>query len=206
MSKGFVVFDLEATCVNYKAENFVSEIIEIGAVKLDKDLNIIEQRAWFVKPILSNKLSDFCIKLTGIENEMVFNKKVKTFKDVIEEFEEWVDNDLMISWGGYDKRQLLLDSKLHKKESTDWIVHHLNLKNAFHEEVVLKDFERSGQRVPNKFKKPLGLARALNYLSLELVGNHHRALDDAINTVRVLIESKNKLLTVIQEKQKTTSL
>ena len=61
----YVLFDLETTGLSpYK-----DEIIEIGAVKVDKDGKITETFTTLVKP--SKPVSEFVENLTGISNEML---------------------------------------------------------------------------------------------------------------------------------------
>ena len=62
---GYVVFDLETTGLS----PFKDEIIEIGAVKVDKDGKIIETFTTLVKP--TQPVSEFIQNLTGISNEML---------------------------------------------------------------------------------------------------------------------------------------
>ena len=62
---GYVVFDLETTGLS----PFKDEIIEIGAVRVDKDGKIIETFTTLVKP--SKPVSEFIQNLTGITNEML---------------------------------------------------------------------------------------------------------------------------------------
>lgn len=50
----YVIFDLEwNNAYDYKEKKGVNEIIEIGAVRLDKDLNISDTFTQLVKPKLS---------------------------------------------------------------------------------------------------------------------------------------------------------
>lgn len=60
----YIIFDLEATCWAQKGP--ISEIIEIGAVKIGPDLNTISEFSSFVKPMRNPILSDFCKELTSI--------------------------------------------------------------------------------------------------------------------------------------------
>ncbi len=61
----YVVFDLETTGLS----PFKDEIIEIGAVKVDKDGQIADTFTTLVKPI--RPVSEFIRNLTGISNEML---------------------------------------------------------------------------------------------------------------------------------------
>ena len=61
----YVVFDLETTGLS----PFKDEIIEIGAVKVNKEGQIVETFTTLVKP--SQPVSEFIQNLTGISNEML---------------------------------------------------------------------------------------------------------------------------------------
>lgn len=62
---GYVVFDLETTGLSpYK-----DEIIEIGAVRVNKEGQIVDTFSTLVKP--SQPVSDFIQNLTGISNDML---------------------------------------------------------------------------------------------------------------------------------------
>ena len=80
MNNDFVVFDLETTGLD--PEN--SEIIEIGAVKVEKG-EITQRFSSFVKPSCS--IPERIIELTGITDDMVAN--APRVEDVIYDFYEW---------------------------------------------------------------------------------------------------------------------
>jgi 3'-5' exoribonuclease 1 len=61
----YIIFDLEATCWEGwdKSRN---ETIEIGAVKISDEREIISEFSSFIKPLKHFILSDFCKSLTSI--------------------------------------------------------------------------------------------------------------------------------------------
>ena len=53
----FIIFDLEwNNAYNYKLKRGMNEIIEIGAVKLDENLDVVDTFKQLIKPQLSRKL------------------------------------------------------------------------------------------------------------------------------------------------------
>jgi len=62
----YIILDLEATCWEEKSDK-ANEIIEIGAVKLDENLEVVDTFSQYVRPVISPELSDFCKTLTSIE-------------------------------------------------------------------------------------------------------------------------------------------
>jgi len=171
----YIVFDLEATC-GPKYENIRNEIIEIGAVKLSKDLDVIDTFSEFVKPILNPTLTKFCIDLTTISQDDV--DKADKFPIVLEKFKYWIgDEYLLLSWGAYDKKQFISDCDLHKKP-IEWVLKHVNLKGLYANKNNIQQ---------------MGMVRALNREGILPEGIHHRGIDDAINISKIFIKNYDKL-------------
>ncbi len=168
----FIVYDLEATCWKGAPPNDVQEVIEIGAVKLNGFGEELGSFNRFIRPKVNPHLSAFCRELTGIAQLQV--DRAEEFESVIDRFFEWgeiyEDDYLLISWGKEDKRLLRDDCLLHGLD-TDWLRPHLNLKNAYQS---LK-----------RLRKPTGLQKTLTIEGFEFDGSPHRAIDDAINTVKI---------------------
>lgn len=174
-----VIVDLEATCCenNEFARNKM-EIIEIGAVILDESGVQVGTFQSFVQPVYNPTLTDFCKNLTGI-NQLDVNG-AKKFSDVMNDFYLWVENEtdmnfILESWGDFDKN--ILNREMYEKLPERQLRRclrltalHTNLKEKFAHD--------------NKCK-PMGVGRALSKLGLTFIGNHHRALDDALNIKRI---------------------
>ena len=96
----FIVYDLEATCWRSRKPRKV-EIIEIGAVKLNEKLEIVDDFCQFVRPKLHPEISPFCTKLTSIVQDDI--EDAPLFDEAIELFEDWVGFDdtrsMLMSWG-----------------------------------------------------------------------------------------------------------
>jgi 3'-5' exoribonuclease 1 len=167
----FIVFDLEATCWEDRLGR-PSEIIEIGAIKLNDYAEAKGTFDAFVKPIIHPFLSPFCIKLTSISQVEV--NKAERFPQVVEEFQDWIEifdePYLLCSWGNFDKTQLIKDCELHGLE-TDWLEAHINLKEQY--------------RQIRGMNKGCGLKRAVLQEGFEFEGTHHRGIDDAFNLAKV---------------------
>lgn len=170
----YIIFDLEASCWLGRPPHGINEVIEIGAVKVN-DYNEVESIfSKFIKPTVNPILSDFCTRLTSITQTDV--DRSKTFPFITQEFMDWIGIDedfVLISWGKYDKQQLIQDCELHKME-TEWLEHHFNLKPAYR---ALKDL-----------KDEPGLKKAVKLEGFEFTGIHHRAISDAENTAKIFIK------------------
>lgn len=64
------------------------EIIEIGAVRLDAALTIMDEFDAFVRPVVEPKLSEFCTALTTIKQADVVGADM--FPAVFARFLEWI--------------------------------------------------------------------------------------------------------------------
>ena len=171
----YIIFDLEATCWLGRPPKGLNEIIEIGAIKVNDYGEVVSRFSKFVKPSINPILSDFCKKLTSISQEDV--DKSKTFPFIIQEFMDWIEVEdesyCLISWGKYDRHQLIQDCELHRLES-DWLDYHFNIKPAYRELKNLKD-------------EP-GLKKAVKLEGFEFTGVHHRAISDAENLKKIFVK------------------
>lgn len=168
----YIVLDLEATCWREQRPNQHNEIIEIGAVRLDDQGQVVSEFAQFVKPLKHPLLSDFCTELTSITQAQV--EAAPYFSDVLPEFFAWAgigtERYLLCSWGFYDRKQLAQDCALHGLDAA-WTQPHISLKHQYAQ--------------IRRLKRPIGMARALAMEGLHLDGTHHRGIDDARNITKI---------------------
>ncbi len=167
----YIIFDLEATCWRLRKPPR-QEIIEIGAVKVDPQGNRVGEFNAFIKPSLNPQLSDFCKKLTSIEQADI--DRADDFQEVIWSFEDWLfhtdDRFTLLSWGDYDKQQLVMDAELHAI-NIPWVQNHICLK-AEHAKLL-------------RLREPVGVKTALELSGLSFEGTSHRGIVDAQNTARI---------------------
>jgi len=168
-----LVVDVESTCwEGQPSPGETSEIIQIGACFLDTETTLVTgSTSILVKPKVS-KVSDFCLKLTGITQEMLDTKGISygeavgiLVKALNSKKKTWA------SYGDYDKYMFEKmsggDRKLYP-----FGARHINVKNLF----ALKC----------KLDKEIGMMGALGKLGLKLEGRHHDAKDDVINIAKIL--------------------
>ena len=170
-----LIVDLEATC---SQDNTISrsdmEIIEIGACVVSlADYAIIEDYQLYIKPVVTPALTDFCTKLTGIEQATV--DAAEPYGTAIDSYKQWLAGHTNIaawaSWGNYDKGQFEQDCRRHNAGDPHAGLPHLNLKNLF--------AKATGQ-------KRMGLGRAIKYVDATFEGRAHSGRDDAVNMARLL--------------------
>jgi len=173
LTMNYIIFDLEATCW-VERENRQNETIEIGAVKVNDQKQIVSTYEQFIKPIRFPILSDFCKELTTITQDDVDNASY--YYDAIEDFKSWIgvnDQDyILCSWGYYDRKQLESDSKVHNIED-HWVSRHISLK---HQYLKFK-----------KIKRAVSMKKALKLENIPLDGTHHRGIDDAKNIAKIFL-------------------
>ena len=185
--KTLVIFDLEATCWEDRASN-ISEIIEVGAVRIERNTgSLIDTFDIFVKPRINPILSDYCKNLTSIRQEDVdlgydFVPAMYQFNGYLDKY----DDDYIMSWGYYDKNQILMESIQKGADISALEVKlkskHLNAKNQF---------------AHIYGTKPGGIMKTLNRLKLKFEGTHHRGIDDCENVARIYRQIKDKFFDTI---------
>ncbi len=167
----YVIVDLDATCWDDSRSRDQMETIEIGAVRLDGDLAVLDEFASFVRPVVEPALSEFCKELTAISQHDVDG--ADTFPAVFARFRSWIGDGTyrLCSWGFYDAKQFRQDCDRHGVE----------FPNAFQDDHVNIKKEYSAW----KGVRPCAMAKALRQLDLPLEGTHHRGIDDARNIARI---------------------
>lgn len=202
----FIIFDLEATC-GWPNEHRQSEIIEIGAVKVNEKLEIVDEFQAFVKPVINPELTDFCTTLTSITQADV--DSARTFGDVITDFKIWCgltnlkeEPYWLCSWGFYDKRQLKQDCE-HWGEDTSWLKNHVSIKHQ-HGNMLSKDMfpkyialgfseAKARQHCKGLKQRGVGMTTALEMLGIPQEGTHHRGIDDARNIAKIFVRIFDRL-------------
>ena len=185
-----LVIDLEGTCWDSLPPNgpngkpMESEIIEIGICELSRQnrqnsWEIVGSESILVRPRFST-VSSFCTELTTLTQEKLENEGIDFFS-ACKRLEDIYNSRKSgwASWGDYDR---LMFERQCRRASPDfrgqnWVRYpfsdtHWNMK-AFYS--LLRKLDRE-----------VGMAEALKLEGLKLLGTHHRGVDDAINTARIL--------------------
>ncbi len=115
-------------------------------------------------------MSSFCTQLTSIYQTDV--ETAEEFPETFKAFMDWIgaESSVLVSWGAYDLKQIKQDCQFHGIENPEIFQQHFNLKKAFSEVRNIR---------------PCGMKRALNILGIELLGTHHRGIDDARNIAKI---------------------
>ncbi|TDF99744.1 3'-5' exonuclease [Paenibacillus piri] len=155
----YIVIDLEFNGRKHY-DIYPMEIIEIGAVKLDADFNQIDTFQSYVNP--NFELNRFALKFCGIEKETLY--KSPSFNEVIRRFIAFCGNDYkLFAWGGSDFFNLFVDCRVNRIDNS-WLGRLIDLTQYFEG----------------------GLQQALETHGLTPIGQHHSALDDALNAAQLM--------------------
>ncbi len=167
----FIFLDLECTCWREDQNSERMEIIEIGAVRLDDRFEPVDDFNAFVRPVVEPILSEFCTRLTSIEQADVDAAGI--FPAVFDDFRRWAGEEPFrwFSWGAFDYQQIGRDLRRHGLAWPGELAHYGNLKGIFARWAGLA--------------QPIGMRRALRRLELPFNGRHHRAIDDARQTAAI---------------------
>ncbi|KAL4236305.1 ERI1 exoribonuclease 3 [Mactra antiquata] len=175
----FLVLDFEATCRENEHIN-PQEIIEFPVLKINA--KTLETEAIFhqyVQPRVHKELTPFCVKLTGIIQEMVDGQP--HLEEVLENFNKWMlDNKLLepdinilfVTCGDWDLMRMLPQQASYfniriPKYFNSW----LNIKKAY-------------ASVTSSY--PKGMMPMLAGLNLKHIGRHHSGIDDCKNIGNIL--------------------
>ncbi len=147
-----------------------NEIIQIGAAKVDTDLNVQDTFEAVIKPVYYTKLHKDVADLTLLKNEDLLQGR--PFAEVMRDFRAWCGEDpIFISWGSADG-MVLRENCLKFGVDTDW------LPPEYDAQLMFDDMEmQEGRSWPLNYglyhfrEKPNGL---------------HNALADVYSTILIL--------------------
>lgn len=172
--KHYVVLDFEMCEVSKglrnRSYNRAHEIIQLGAVLLNEEYDIIGEFNRFVKPQYG-KLDSFIRRLTGITWEDIINAPM--LEQVINDFTEWIPEGEveLVAWSDNDKNQLYGEIALKgiiNKRIDDLRYCWIDSQKIYSE------------RINNM--RCFSLEEALIACDIKAIGRAHDGLSDAYNT------------------------
>lgn len=172
-----VILDLEwNTAFCKELGKYVNEIVEFGAVKLDKRLNVIDTFSTFVKPTVANCIHPCVQKILNIDFSELLSAK-GTFPYVLDEFAEFLGDDTLLTWSNTDLHTLIDNCELHFLDAN------LPFMKSFCD--LQKYCEYSlGVSSQNRMLGLSSCAQVLGFVEGE--NQSHRALDDAYLSLKCL--------------------
>lgn len=172
----YVVFDLEWNQCPYgkhrEVKSLPFEIIEIGAVKLNTEREIVDQFHRVIRPAVYPTLHYRTKEIVHMDKATL--QSGMPFKEAVREFLTWCGPDsLFCTWGTIDLVELQRNMKYYRC---------LNLlKGPLHYYDVQKLFAISYETM----KSRRSLEYGIDYLHLEKDLDFHRALSDAMYTAQI---------------------
>lgn len=154
-----------------------NEIIEIGVVKLDKNLKMIDSFNTYVKPLIYNVLNPKVKELTGINEEDL--EEGIPFIDAMDLLGAFMDDDsILCSWAKDDSIELIRNCDYHNYSNVTWLKEYIDLQEYCSN--ILAE------------KNRLSLKNALKRFNIKFVEDKlHNALNDASYTAEVMRRSFN---------------
>lgn len=172
-----IMIDVEMNKIDRQQRNHMklsSELIEIGAVKMNERFEAIDQYQSYVMPEFG-RMDLRIIELTGITDEKL--KGAPGFIDVMDDFACWIGDTqtTFYSWSMCDIRQFQVEAafkgytgKIISRMESHWV-----------------DFQEEYSRMLG-IEKKIKLKQAVSAADYEFAGAPHTALADAVNTAEIL--------------------
>lgn len=181
--KDLIVVDIE--CTGSDSDKY--SICEIGAAKVDRDtLTILDTFTSLVRP-LDDQREPKAMEVHKIPEEVL--TEAPELNQVLDSFENWVGNEVVVegkpkmirsyrlaAWGTY------FDITFLKKQ-----YHKINRPYPFcHDCICLKSIAIFKMCEKGFGGGKWGVTSCLHKVGLKFIGKKHSALDDVINTIRLL--------------------
>ncbi|MDF2985077.1 MAG: polymerase [Eubacterium sp.] len=184
----YIVFDLE---LNQdfsslqpvgKSARAPFEIIQIGAVKLDSELNIIETFNRYIKPIFYSRVNPFITELTGITTGQLQSEE--QFPEIYSTFSEFVSrtDSIFCVWGVSDIKELFRNVENHHLSSKFLPTRYINIQPYVS---LYFNFD------PGNL---LRLQHAVEALNIPIKHQFHNAFGDAFYTAEIFKKIYNSFM------------
>lgn len=179
----YVIMDLEwNNSYNKYRKCFVNEILEIGAVMVNDDLEVIDTFSVIIRSQLIKKLSGRVKNLTHITNEDMTSGI--SFQKAVAEFSKWIGSRscIFMSWGNSDIRVLNDNFSMFCKISgIPFLTQYLDLQKYCQEYIV------------SAGNQQISLVNAAVEMGIDISDcKFHRALEDSLLGLRCLKKCFNK--------------
>lgn len=150
-----------------------NEIIEIGAVKVNKYMKTVGTMKAYIKPSVFPIINPCITEITKINGDLL-NEEGITFIEALDKLKDmFEEGDVLCSWAKDDIAELIRNAKYHNCSDLKWLNSYLDIQ-----EYATKILGH---------KKVLGLKNALDELRIKVDDKRlHDALNDSIYTVEVL--------------------
>ncbi|WP_294351737.1 3'-5' exonuclease [uncultured Clostridium sp.] len=181
----YIIFDLEFNQnhpdnKDVATPNLIFEIIQIGALKINSNFEVIDNFNKLVKPTVYSTIHPYVEKLTNITiDKVAFCDK---FPYIFQEFVSFLGDEdyTLVVWGSEDLRELLRNINFHNLDNLKVKLNYIDIQ----------------QYASKHFKCPkgtkLGLKKAIELLDLNTNLSFHDAFHDAFYTYEIFKILYNK--------------
>lgn len=180
----YVILDMEWDSAYHKLhKRFVNQILQIGAVKLDENFNIVDIFDVTVKSSICKKVSKRFTELTGITKEMMLNGI--SLNEAVERYNDWLGDDtITITWSNSDLYTIAENEKYLLKNQKFKIDKYLDLQKFIQDELRILGHE---------IKSQISLSHAAELLGITTDGyDLHTAKDDSLLSAALLKKYYNE--------------
>ena len=176
--KEYVVFDLEWNQNPYGKElpgaHLTFEIIEIGAVKLNENMEVISTFSQLVRPQVYRELHYKISQVTHMTTDELMEKG-RPFQEVMADFEEWCgEAAVYCTWGPMDLTELEKN------------LAYFGMENPFPNPLLYYDIQKLYGLFRKDGKEKSALDTAVRELGIPEERPFHQAFDDACYTAEVM--------------------
>lgn len=173
----YIIMDLEWNQSNTGTEKEVRElpfeIIEIGAIKLNKDHKMIDEFSELIKPVVYKEMHHITRKLIHLQIEEL--EKGRPFPEVMNQFLNWCGEDyIFCTWGPLDLTELQRNIRFY------------GMKPLCDRPMAFLDVQKLFSIVYEDSKTRRALEYAVDFLEMEKDIPFHRAFSDAYYTAKIL--------------------
>ena len=181
----YIILDLEwDSAYSVKFKRFINQILQIGAVKLDGNFNIIGTFEQTVRSEISKKVTGRFAALTGITTEKM--RDGIPFDEAVDRYNEWAGKDTVtMTWS---------DSDLYSIKENEECLLSGGRKFAVEKYLDLQKFVQGElKKAGYEDKNQISLSAAAQILGVDTEGLElHTAKDDSLLCVALLKKCYNK--------------
>lgn len=174
----YIVLDLEwnqsNTGLEEAAEKLPFEVIEIGAIKLNKEGVMVSEFSELIRPTVYHEMHRITSKLIHLQMQEL--ERGRPFAEVAGRFFEWCGEDpyRICTWGGTDLTELQRNMRYY------------NMASLSNEPIIFYDVQKLFSLAFEDGKSRKALEYAIDFLEIKKDIPFHRAFSDAYYTAEIL--------------------
>lgn len=149
------------------------EIIQIGAVKLNKQLRILDKFNILIKPVIYPRIHPYVEKITNLTYEQL--KNGVCFSEAYTSFIKFIGKEdaILCTWGSDDVKSLFKNILFYNLDATKICNQFINVQKF------------ASMYLEYQPGQAIGLKNAVTELNLKIENTFHDALNDAIYTAKI---------------------